>query len=198
MSELRTAKGVAADWVTFSGMGEPTLASNLGRAIELAREILGLPVAVLTNSSLMTRRDVRQELARADLVVAKLDAPNEELFQRINHPIAGISLAELLKGIRLFKSEHRGRLALQLMFVEQNKDHAKELAQLATEISPDEVQLNTPLRPCPVKPLSREQMSRIKREFENLPARISMVYEAPRPEVTPLDLEQTLRRRIKL
>lgn len=187
-----------ADWVTFSGMGEPTLACNLGRAIELARKILGLPVAVLTNSSLMTRRDVRQELALADLVVAKLDAPNEELFRRINHPVAGISLAEVLEGIRLFRSEHRGRLALQLMFVEQNEDHAGELAQLAKEISPDEVQLNTPLRPCPVKPLSPEEMGRIKREFEGLPARVVMVYEASRPEVTPFNLEETLRRRVKL
>ncbi len=196
--ELHAARGVPADWLTFSGMGEPTLASNLGQAIKLAREILKLPIAVLTNSSLMSRPDVRRELAQADLVVAKLDAPNEELFRRINRPVGKLSLAEVVEGIKRLKSEQQGKLALQLMFLEQNKDHARELARLAEEISADEVQLNTPLRPCPVKPLPPEEMSRIKQEFEGLSARVVMVYEASRPEVVPFDLEQTLRRRVKL
>ncbi len=179
-------------------MGEPTLASNLGQAIELVREILRLPVAILTNSSLMSRADVRRELAQADLVVAKLDAPDEELFQRINHPAGRISLAEVLEGIKLFGREYPSKLALQLMFMEQNRGRAEDLARLAAEISPLEVQLNTPLRPCPVKPLPPEEMSRIKREFEGLPTRVVMVYEASRPEVIPLNLEETLRRRVKL
>jgi len=196
--ELHAVKGISADWATFSGMGEPTLASNLGEAIELAREVMGLPVAVLTNSALMARPEVRQELARADLVVAKLDAPNEQLFRRINRPISQFSLAEVLKGIKLFRAEYKRRLALQIMFVEENKDRARELAQLAREISPDEVQLNTPLRPCPVKPLPPEEMSRIKQEFVDLGNEVVMIYEAPKPEVTPFDLEQTLRRRVKL
>jgi wyosine [tRNA(Phe)-imidazoG37] synthetase (radical SAM superfamily) len=80
--ELRLVRGVAADYATFSGVGEPTLAINLGEAIEIAKSVLGLPVAVLTNSSLMPREDVRSELARADVVVAKLDVPNEELFKK--------------------------------------------------------------------------------------------------------------------
>ena len=63
--ELEAAHGVGADYVTFSGMGEPTLAANLGEAIRVARATLGLPVAVLTNSSLMTRKDVREDLACA-------------------------------------------------------------------------------------------------------------------------------------
>ena len=84
------------------------------------------------------------------------------------------------------------------MFVEQNQDHARELAQLAREISPDEVQLNTTLRPCPVRPLPPEEMSRIKQEFEGLETQVVMVYDAPKLEATPLDLEQTLRRRVKL
>lgn len=69
--ELKSVRGIAADYVTFSGMGEPTLASNLGQSMELARNILHLPVAVLTNSSLMSREDVCADLARADVVVQK-------------------------------------------------------------------------------------------------------------------------------
>ena len=85
-SEIELLSSIKADYATFSGMGEPTLASNLGEAIELARSILDLPIAVLTNSSLMFQEDVRQQLAHADTVVAKLDVPNEELFAVVNRP----------------------------------------------------------------------------------------------------------------
>ena len=84
--DLARAAGVPADYATFSGMGEPTLGSNLGEAIRLVRSTLRVPVAVLTNSSLMSREDVRQDLAEADVVVAKLDAPDEALFRQVNRP----------------------------------------------------------------------------------------------------------------
>jgi wyosine [tRNA(Phe)-imidazoG37] synthetase (radical SAM superfamily) len=192
--ELEQVKDVDADYTTFSGLGEPTLASNLGQAIEVVKSALGLPVAVLTNSSLMPHEDVRQALARADVVAAKLDAPNEELFRRINRPVAGYSLDEILQGIRRFRSEYKGKLALQMMFVKANKDYAPEMARMATELSPDEVQINTPLRPCCVAPLLPEEIAAIRQEFAAL-ARVVTVYEALRVDVTPLNLRETLRRR---
>jgi len=195
--ELETVKNIAVDYVTFSGVAEPTLANNLGQAIELVKSVLGSPVAVLTNSSLMPREDVRRELGRADVVVAKVDAPNEELFRRINRPKIKSTLDEILQAIRLFKEEYRGKLALQMMFVEANKDCALEMARIAEELSPDEVQINTPLRPCAVKPLTPEEIATIRQEFTGLRGVVT-VYEALRPEVTPLNLKETLRRRPKL
>ena len=192
--DLDQVRDVSADYATFSGVGEPTLASNLGVAIEIAKSTLGLPVAVLTNSSLMPHEEVRQALARADVVLAKLDAPNEELFHRINRPVAGYSLDEIWQGIRRFRSEYRGKLALQMMFIAENKDYAPEMARMATDLSPDEVQINTPLRPCPVVPLLPEEIAAIRQEFVGL-ARVVTVCEAPRVDVTPLDLEETLQRR---
>lgn len=193
---LEQVRDVPADYATFSGVGEPTLASNLGRAIEIVKSTLRLPVAVLTNSSLMPREEVRQELARADVVVAKLDVPNEELFHIINRPIVRYSLDEILQGIRSFKSEYRGKLALQMMFVKANEDHAPEMARMAAELSPDEVQINTPLRLCSVTPLSPEEVAAIQQKFASLVGVVT-VYEAPRREVVPLSLEETLRRRPK-
>jgi len=191
--ELERVRGVAADYVTFAGMGEPTLAGNLGEAIRLARAILGLPVAVLTNSSLMAREDVRRDLACADIVVAKLDAPNEQLFHRINRPAAALRLEDILLGIDLFEAEYRGMLALEMMFVKANKGLAAEMAAIARELAPDEVQINTPLRPCAVAPLTANEIAAIREEFTGLPVR--SVYEAARPAVTPLDVGETLRRR---
>jgi wyosine [tRNA(Phe)-imidazoG37] synthetase (radical SAM superfamily) len=195
--ELKAARKVAADYVTFSGMGEPTLASNLGEALRLARDVLGVPSAVLTNSSLMAREDVRRDLAYADMVVAKLDAPDERLFRRINRPVAPFSQAEIVEAIELFRAAYKGKLALQIMFVEANRDAAGRLAAVASKLSPDEVQINTPLRPCPVKPLTAEEIAAIREEFHEFP-NVVTVYDAPRPEVTPLDIEETRRRRPEL
>jgi len=84
-----------------------------------------------------------------------------------------------------------------MMFVEANRDCASEMARIAEELSPDEVQINTPLRPCAVKPLTPEEIAAIRQEFAGLKGVVT-VYEALRPEVTPLNLEETLRRRPEL
>jgi wyosine [tRNA(Phe)-imidazoG37] synthetase (radical SAM superfamily) len=188
--------GVSADYATFSGMGEPTLASNLGQAIELTRTTLNLPIAILTNSSLMPRDDVRQELTRADLVVAKIDAPTEELFHKINRPYFECAFDDILQAIQVFRKNYHGKLALQMMFIKANSGYAAEMADLAKELSPDEIQINTPLRPCPVKPLSSEEIATIRHDFTGLS--VETVYEAARPDVVPFNLEATLRRRPKL
>ena len=189
-----SVKDIPADYATFSGVGEPTLASNLGEAIELARSTLRLPVAVLTNSSLMTREDVRNELVLADMVVAKLDAPDEEIFHQVNRPAGGRTLGQIIQAISLFREKYRGKLALQMMFIEANKDHAGEMANIAEQLSPDEVQLNTPLRPCAVRPLPPEDINSTKGEFSSL-NNVVTVYEAPKPEVVPLNRKETRRRR---
>jgi len=196
-SEIKLLSQTKADYATFSGMGEPTLASNLGEAIELARSILDLPVAVLTNSSLMFREGVRHQLAHADTVIAKLDVPNEEVLAIVNRPAPELHFAPIVEGMRRFRDEYKGKLALQVMFIEANKDYASEIAALARQISPDEVQIDTPLRPSKVKPLPRENIASIREKFNNL-RNVITVYEAPKPEVLPLDLAQTLRRRPRL
>ena len=177
--ELEAVKTLAVDHVTFSGVGEPTLANNLGQAIELVKSVLGSPVVVLTNSSLMPREDVRRELSKADLVVAKLDAPNEELFRRITRPKIKSTLDEILQAISRFREEYGGKLALQMMLVEPNRGCAPEIARIAKGLSPDEVQINTPLRPCAVKPLTAEEIAAVRREFVGFKGVIT-VYEALR------------------
>jgi wyosine [tRNA(Phe)-imidazoG37] synthetase (radical SAM superfamily) len=193
-SEIKLLKPIEVDYATFSGMGEPTLASNLGEAIELVRSILDLPIAVLTNSSLMFREDVRQRLALADVVVAKLDVPDEGLFSIVNRPAPGLCFDLVVDGIKRFRSTYRGKLALQVMFIEANEDYAVEIAALAREVSPDEVQINTPLRPCAVKPLPPKNIAKIRHEFANF-ENVVTVYEARKYEVLPLDSGETLRRR---
>jgi wyosine [tRNA(Phe)-imidazoG37] synthetase (radical SAM superfamily) len=193
-AELEKVKNVPADYATFSGVGEPTLASNLGKAIEVVRATLGLPVAVLTNSSLMSRQEVRRDLSLADVVVAKVDAPNERLFQQINRPVTRQKLGEILRALKLFRKEYKGKLALQMMFIEENKGYVPEMAGIAKQLLPDEIQINTPLRPCAVSPLSPEEIASIRRGFSGIKGVVT-VYQAPRLEAIPLNQKETLLRR---
>jgi len=192
---LKRAEGLPLDYITFSGVAEPTLAANLGPLVRAVRERSPYPIAILTNSSLMAREDVRQDLALFDLVAAKVDAPSEALFQAINRPFVPYSLEEIVEGIRRFREGFMGRLALQMMFVEANRDHASEMAQLAHELKPDEVQLNTPLRPSPVRPLGPLEMEMIEEAFEGLT--VLNVYKAQRPKVMAIDESETRKRRPK-
>jgi len=191
--ELEELPALDLDYVTFSGTAEPTLASNLGEAIDEVKRRIQVPVAVLTNASLVWQPEVREALARADRVVAKLDAPTEELLTSINRPVEGITLQQILTGIRALRDEYRGCLALQMMFFKDNQEKAEALARLARAIAPDEIEVNTPLRPCAVEPLPPNALAEIMTAFEGLNA--VSVYEAERPEVRPLDIKETLQRR---
>lgn len=187
---------VGIDTLTFSGRGEPMLAVNLGGAIEAVKRLRREPVAVLTNASLIGRHDVRSELAQADIVVAKLDACSDELLRKINRPATGIAFEEILDGLIAFRRQYRGRLAIQIMFVEANREAADELARLACRIGADEVQVNTPLRPGGSRPLDRLEIEGIARCFRDLPVRC--VYEEPRREAVPIRGGDALRRRGKV
>jgi len=191
--ELLSLSDLEADYATLCGVGEPTLASNIVEAIEILRQTLTLPVALITNSSLLSREDVRRDLVTIDVVLAKLDAHNEEAFQMVNRPVTDCSFEMIINGIRLFREIYKGKLALQIMFVRQNMYYARQIADLARSLSPDEVQLNTPLRPCAEAPLSPDEMDGISVEFHGL--NVIEVYHSLRPNVLPLNTVETARRR---
>ena len=195
--DCKSIKLAKADMITFSGTGEPTLALNLGSAIKHIRSITKLPLAILTNASLLWDVDVIDCLNKLDVVVAKLDAPNAEAFKEINSPHEGITFDKYIGHMKAFRIKYSGKFALQIMFTNSNKDQAYELAELAQELDPDEVQINTPLRPSAVKPLSIEELVRIKDIFSGFGFRnITSVYDVKKPEVDPIDLcEVRLRKR---
>ena len=178
----KAMKKVKADVVTFAGTGEPTLAQNLGELIEIARDISGLPVAVLTNSSLMNRKDVRRDLAGADIVKGKLDVPNAKLLRQINQPHMGVLFEDIVGGMKKFCKEFKGEFAVEVMFVPDNKNFSEEIAKVLRTIGPDEVQINTPLRHSPVRPLTEEELKEVQKSFEGMNFR--SVYGAEKPKIS--------------
>ncbi|MBN3037726.1 MAG: radical SAM protein [Candidatus Diapherotrites archaeon] len=195
--ELESAFARAApDIVTFSGMGEPTLASNIDKIAAVVKHVISVPMAILTNSSLLYLPEVRESLMYFDVIHAKLDAPGQELFEEINRPVAGIRFEEIVDGIKAMRNEFRGEFDLQMMFIDKNKDCAGDMAELARQIKPNDIFLDTPLRPCGCKPLGRAEMDRIKTEFAGL--NTVMVYDAKSQDAVPLDLQETRKRRPEL
>ena len=184
-AEMAALGTVAADCVTFAGLGEPTLAANLPELVQVVRRRFSCPVIILTGSGLICRADVRADLLAFDAVVAKLDAPDEALFRQINRPLRGAPCAwtAIVEGLRHFRRVYEGRLVLQMMFVQANKDAALRIAELARSLHPDEVQLNTPLQPALGGPVSEAEMREIADHMADLP--VSCVYRDGQAQVTP-------------
>jgi wyosine [tRNA(Phe)-imidazoG37] synthetase (radical SAM superfamily) len=201
IEELEDLPGTNIDYITFSGRGEPALAANLGEAIRAVKLIRKEQIAVLTNSSLMGIDEVRKELALADFVVSKLDACSPELLQVINKPAKGVEFGGIVEGIKAFRKSYKGRLALQMMFIDNNKNDVDKFIYLANYIKPDEVQVNTPLRPCGIKALIKEEILTIKNSFIASCKGINVVSaydERTSKDIVSLSDEDTLKRRGKV
>ncbi|MBN1621502.1 MAG: radical SAM protein [Endomicrobiales bacterium] len=196
IKEIKSLPSVPIDYITFSGRGEPTLAKNLWYMIKAVKSLDIAKTAVITNSSLLHKEEVRKDLLAADFVVAKLDADSQETLSQINKPVKEITFDLILDGLKKFRAEYTGKLALQIMFIKENKDKAENIAKIAREMNPDEVQINTPLRPCKVKPLPREEVEEISGYFKGM--NVISVYEAKKKEVKPISAEKTLIRRGKV
>jgi wyosine [tRNA(Phe)-imidazoG37] synthetase (radical SAM superfamily) len=138
------------DWITVAGSGEPTLHCGLGSVIRDIKRLTSIPVAVLTNGSLLWRRDVREDLREADLVMPSLDAPDAGLFAVVNRPHRKIGFERMVSGLGQFRREFPGRCWLEVFLLADltsgNAD-VERLAALADEIRPELVQLNTVARP---------------------------------------------------
>ncbi|MDX1919340.1 MAG: radical SAM protein [Candidatus Caenarcaniphilales bacterium] len=145
------ASGSSFDVITFSGSGEPTLATNLGEIVsELKVLSPQTPILVLTNSTMLHLPEVQENLKNVDRVIVKLDAPNDEILQMMNRPAEGVSINSILEGILAFQKVYKGELDIQMMFMPLNLKEIDDLAGLLKQIQPEVVQLNTPLRPYPL------------------------------------------------
>ncbi len=138
------------DWVTFVGSGEPTLHTDIGRLIRKVKEFSDLPVAVITNGSLLYLPEVRQDLIAADAVLPSLDAGTTELYRLINRPYPKITFDRLISGLSAFRREYWGQLWIEVMLVRDLNDTDEalnEIAEAIDQIHPDEVHINVPTRP---------------------------------------------------
>jgi wyosine [tRNA(Phe)-imidazoG37] synthetase (radical SAM superfamily) len=162
--------------VTFSGTGEPTLASNLIEMVEIVSDLTDYPIGILTNSSLFHDPEIREAMRLFDFIVAKLDAACEETYQRVNRPHSSIGFRMAVENIELMRKEFEGDFYLQIMFIKENLKDVDGLVEICDRIGPDLVFLNTPLRPSMTRPLGKKEMRSISESFDRF--RCRMVYDA--------------------
>jgi wyosine [tRNA(Phe)-imidazoG37] synthetase (radical SAM superfamily) len=144
------AAGPRPDYVTLAGSGEPTLFAPLGELIAGIKRLTDVPVAVLTNGSLLWQPQVRAELAEADVVVPSLDAGDDRRFQLVNRPHQSLSFADMTEGLVQFAREFHGRLWLEVLLLDgltAEAEAVEQIAALARRIAPERLQLNTVARP---------------------------------------------------
>jgi wyosine [tRNA(Phe)-imidazoG37] synthetase (radical SAM superfamily) len=140
------------DYLTFVPDGEPTLDLNLGAAIDGLRD-LGLPIAVISNASLIWREAVRAALTRADWVSVKVDSVHEPAWRSINRPHEALELDRILEGIRDFARAHAGVLVSETMLVRDINDGEAAVEDLGRFLAGAGIRracLSLPIRPTAV------------------------------------------------
>ncbi len=138
------------DYITFSGSGEPTLNLNIGFIINEIKKITGIPVAVLTNGSLLFNEDVQHDLSNADLIIPSLDAVNESQFELINRPHHDLTYNEMVEGLFKIRKWFKKKIYLEIMFVKDLNDKIEYIPnykEIIGKIDPDLVHINTVSRP---------------------------------------------------
>lgn len=171
LAEIQRKADQSLDYITLSGSGEPTLCTGLDELIHRIQAITTVPVAVLTNGSLLWRDDVRRELRSADLVIPSLDAGDDSGFQFINRPVASISFEQMMEGLIAFRQEFRKPYWLEVFLLAGYTSVDAQVNRLAAwvdRIQPDRVQLNTVTRPPRdrfAEPVPREQLTRLADHF---------------------------------
>jgi wyosine [tRNA(Phe)-imidazoG37] synthetase (radical SAM superfamily) len=153
------------DFVTFSGSGEPTLHSGIGKVIHFINERYpSYHVAVLTNGTLLHEKQVRDDIAGADIIIPSLDGATKKSFERICRPAQGITYRKVIDGIKNLRKEFAGTLVVEIFIIPGINDSSEEIQALrdaCLEIGPDAVQLNSLSRPGCVDWIEKPKVERL-------------------------------------
>lgn len=168
----------SVDIVTFSGCGEPTLNMELREIARCVKEEIGeVPMAILSNASLLHREDIRRNLERFDVIVAKMDAGDDETFRRINRPAdEKLSVEIIADSIKKLKGEVGGAVCLEVMLLESvdgevcnvRGESLSKLINSIIDVDPDIVQLEVPYRPPSESYVKAPTEEDIQRVFDEL------------------------------
>ncbi len=156
------------NYISFSGSGEPTLNIKFGELAGEIKKIVSVPIAVITNASLLNTPSVRQALSGVDLIVPSLDAVTPDIFRKIDRPHPNIKVEDIIEGLVSLKKEFRGKIWLEVMLVKGVNDdlrHIRKLKEVIERINPDKIQLNSPVRTTTepdILPADKNKLKKIK------------------------------------
>ncbi len=174
----RLDQGIDADFITIGGSGEPTLHSRLGEIIHSIKKMTKIPVAVLTNGTLLYRPDVRADCVLADVVLPSLDAADEPAFSTVNRPHPDLSVNRLIDGLCEFRKQYHGRIWLEVFLIEDFNTDNRQIRMLKAAIDrirPDKVHLNTAVRPAAEPGISKVAVDKLQKIAETLGPRCEVI-----------------------
>jgi wyosine [tRNA(Phe)-imidazoG37] synthetase (radical SAM superfamily) len=159
---------IPPDYITLSGSGEPTLHSEICEIIAGIKRISAIPVAVITNGSLLFLDQVKEALLKADIVLPSLDAVSPLNFKCVNRPEESLNVSTIINGLIDFRKIFSNQIWLEILFcraVNDDRAEVERMRETIEAIKPDKIQLNTVVRPSTedfAYPLNGEQLSAIK------------------------------------
>jgi wyosine [tRNA(Phe)-imidazoG37] synthetase (radical SAM superfamily) len=175
------------DYITFSGSGEPTLNRDLGMLIDEVKQVTDIPAAVLTNGSLLYKKDVIDDICRADLVKVSMDAFDQESLEAINRPHPAIKFSHLSRGLDMLMKSFDGRIWLEIMLIKGVNDSLEaacgfeafisSLADTDTKADLEKIHLNTPVRPTEGSGIDIPDSDRLKEIREILGEKAEIIKE---------------------
>ncbi len=180
----RLEGGPRPDFIGLAGSGEPTLHAHLGELIDGIKGMTDVPVAVLTNGSLLWLPEVRAALAHADLVMPSLDAGTSSRFVRVNRPHADLSFEQMVEGLVTFSHGFAGQIWLEVLLLAGITDSVEEverIAALVARMRVDRVQLNTVSRPPAESSALAVPADDLERLSRLMPCRCEVIAEGSRP-----------------
>jgi len=159
-------QGVSADYITVAGSGEPTLNTQIGSLIHEIKKNAKIPVAVLTNGSLLGDSQVRESIMEANVVLPSLDAHDQEGFEAINRPHSEIEFETMVEGLIAFRKEYSGEIWLEVFILEginAREADAMQFKYWIERVNPEKVHINTAVRPSAeiyARQVAPEEMAR--------------------------------------
>lgn len=158
------------DYLTIVPDGEPTLDINLGVLIENLK-VFNIPIAVITNASLIDQPDVRSDLSKADYISVKIDSVDKNKWRKINRPYKTLNFDNILEGINTFRYSFSGHLSTETMVIKGINDRDEDFTALAKylkALKPDTAYLSIPIRPPAVKTVEPPEQNVLLQGFYTL------------------------------
>ncbi len=192
--EQKLGLGETPDYISIAGSGEPTLHSGIGNLILQISKMTEVPVAILTNGSLLWMDDVQEALMPANLILPSLDAGNEPLFQQVNRPHHDISFDRMINGLASFRDRFKGDIWLEVLLLEgitAIPSEVNKIASIIRRIAPTRIQLNTVVRPAAetnAHPVPKARMLVLK---DLLPGKVDIIGEIKWGDIQKSSLSDT-------
>ncbi len=165
------------DYLTIVPDGEPTLDINLGSLIK-SLKTFDIPIAVITNSTLLSLQEVRDELNAADYVSVKCDTFDENVWRKINIPHKSLDLQAILKGTQQFAKGFQGELVTETMLLKGINDKPDDLtktAEIISTLNPDTSFISIPTRPTAYRKAEKPDEQTLTMAYDIFSERIENV-----------------------